>query len=430
MQPAGLNLQQAPPLSVPFRFFVTGPLFGVLAAMLMVWSGEDIFSSRWAPVTLGVVHLLTLGFMTMAMQGAMFQMLPVLAGAPVPHPRLMASIVHALMVLGTLFLATGFVFSYPMLTGAAVALLGLGVGLFVATTLLVLLLASNVTVTMFSIGLATLALGVTLGLGLTLGASRTWGMALPYIALRDLHPVWGLLGWTGLLVAGVAYQVVPMFQMTQNYPRWLSRWFAITVCVVLALMSATRANEGEWAVWMSLTLLLIVATAVLTFAAITLNLQRKRRRRLPDATLDFWRTGMICVAMASLLWVSQQFFILSFQQADVLIGVLAIFGGAMSLISGMLCKIVPFLAWFHLQGHLGVGVTLPNVKTLLPEKMQRLQLRTHLGALVLGVAAGLWPTLFGQIAGIGLGVASSVVLLNVTSVLRNYHKLTAPIKSI
>lgn len=425
MQPPGLNLQQAPPISVPFRFFLTAPLFGVLAAALALWSGEDLFSSRWSPATLGAVHLLTLGFMTMVMQGAMFQMLPVLAGAPVPRPRLVASIVHALMVLGSLSLVTGFVFAQPMLTGAAVGLLGLGVGIFVVSTLMVLLLARNVTVTMFSIGLASLALGVTLVLGLTLSASRSWGLALPHPSLRDLHPAWGLLGWTGLLVAGVAYQVVPMFQMTPNYPRWLSRGFALSVCSSLAALSVARLFESQWAQWLSLVLLIAVALAAIGFAGVTLNLQRKRRRRLPDTTLEFWRYGMVCVVLAALLWISQQFSWLYFEQAEVLLGVLTIVGGAMSLISGMLCKIVPFLVWFHLQGSLGVGVTLPNVKALLPEKAQRLQLRTHLAALVLGVAAAVWPPVFSQLAGLGLAVASAAVLWNILSVLRQYRALSA-----
>ncbi|HCN88160.1 MAG TPA: hypothetical protein DIT28_03155, partial [Oxalobacteraceae bacterium] len=104
MQQAGLDFKQAPPISVPFRFFLTAPLFALLAAALMLWHGDDLFASRWSPATLAVVHLLTLGCMTMVMAGAMTQMLPVLAGAPVDRPRLVAAIVHPALSVGTLLL--------------------------------------------------------------------------------------------------------------------------------------------------------------------------------------------------------------------------------------------------------------------------------------------------------------------------------------
>ena len=102
MQPSGLNFQQAPPISVPLRFFLSAPLFALLSSIVLLWSGEDLMASRWSPATLAAVHLLTLGYMAMVMAGAMIQMLPVLAGTPVPRPRLFAGIVHVALVLGVL----------------------------------------------------------------------------------------------------------------------------------------------------------------------------------------------------------------------------------------------------------------------------------------------------------------------------------------
>jgi hypothetical protein len=42
MNPAGLSFEQAPPFSVPLRFFLTAPGFLVLAAMLMLWEGPPL----------------------------------------------------------------------------------------------------------------------------------------------------------------------------------------------------------------------------------------------------------------------------------------------------------------------------------------------------------------------------------------------------
>lgn len=41
-----LSFDQAPPLAAPLRFFLTAPLFAILAGLLLLWSGPDLFASR------------------------------------------------------------------------------------------------------------------------------------------------------------------------------------------------------------------------------------------------------------------------------------------------------------------------------------------------------------------------------------------------
>ncbi|HEY5791152.1 MAG TPA: hypothetical protein VIX81_11035, partial [Gammaproteobacteria bacterium] len=109
----GLSLDQAPPLAAPFRFFLTAPLFGLAAALFLLWSGADALATRWSAAALVLTHLLTLGVLSMVMFGALLQMLPVVAGSPVAHPRLVAGAAHALLVAGTVALAAGFVLAAP-----------------------------------------------------------------------------------------------------------------------------------------------------------------------------------------------------------------------------------------------------------------------------------------------------------------------------
>ena len=418
---AGLNLQQAPPIWVPFRFFLSAPLFGLLAAAVMLWQGPSMFAARWSAPALAVTHLITLGFMTMVMAGAMMQMLPVLAGAPVPRPKLVAAIVHPLLAIGTLLLAGGFLFALPHLLQWAVGLLGIGLTLFFGTMLVTLSRVQNPNATIVAMWLASIAFGITIALGLTLGYSHGWGASLPHQSLRDLHPAWGLLGWTGLLVIGVAYQIVPMFQMTPNYPRWLTRSLTAGAFAVLALWSMAQwQSTPEW-VWLRVASVCLLVGAFGVFAAITLDLQRRRRRRLPDVTLEFWRAGMAFLLAAALLWLSRQLPELAFGQSDVLMGVLVIAGAAVSFISGMLYKIMPFLTWFHLQALPATGKAMPNMKAILPEKAQRRQLRLHLASVGLLIGAALWPALFAYPAGLSFAAAMLLLFSNLTSVIGVYR---------
>jgi len=76
-----LSFAQAPPFAAPFRFFLTAPLFAMLAGMLLLWTGPGLLASRWTPAALALTHLITVGFLLQVMLGAMIQILPVVAGA-------------------------------------------------------------------------------------------------------------------------------------------------------------------------------------------------------------------------------------------------------------------------------------------------------------------------------------------------------------
>ena len=52
-----LSFENAPPFSAPLRFFLTAPLFAVLAGLLLVIEGPVVFASRWTPGALAATHL-------------------------------------------------------------------------------------------------------------------------------------------------------------------------------------------------------------------------------------------------------------------------------------------------------------------------------------------------------------------------------------
>ena len=111
----GLSQDQAPPISVPYRFFLTAPLFAILIAILIFQNPSEIIFNQYSPLTIGLVHLFTLGILTMIIFGALQQMLPVLAGAEIKKPIIFANIVHTSLTLGTISLSFGFVLSIKIL---------------------------------------------------------------------------------------------------------------------------------------------------------------------------------------------------------------------------------------------------------------------------------------------------------------------------
>lgn len=428
MNYSGLALDQAPPLSVPLRFFLTAPLFAMAAALLLLWGGPAALASRWTATTLAATHLMTLGFLSMVMFGAMLQLLPVLAGSPVPRPRLVSGLLHVLLTVGALALSTGLFSGQPGLMKFATVLLALAFTAFIAITAYSLYRSRSTHASVRTMGLAVAALAVAAGLGLYLAAGYGWG-AGPARAITDTHLTWALLGWVGLLVVGVAYQVVPMFQMTPEYPAPLMRWLGRTIFALLVVWGGGQAVlarlGGDPIVPVMFTGVLLGAAFGL-FAVATLRLQHRRRRRLPDVTLAFWRIGMASLLAAIAVWVLAQ---IAPGQADrlqygLVLGMLVIFGFAFSVINGMLYKIVPFLVWLHLNARRfatgKAGGRVPNMREIIPEPRMRLQFRTQMLALALLCTTPWWPEVLIYPAALALLVSCGMLWVNLFLGVRVY----------
>jgi hypothetical protein len=411
----GLSFSQAPPILVPFRFFLSAPLFGLLAALLALWYGPSLMDSRWQLSALALTHLITLGFLGMAMVGAMMQMLPVVAGSPVSHPVGVARAVHVLLLPGVLLMAAGFLFGagthWPM--RIAMFLLGSGFTVFVIAVGLSLKRASSDSATVIGMRFAVGALAVTAALGLTLASNYGWEWWLiERVRLTNLHLTWGLLGWVGLLVAGVSYQVVPMFQLTPSYPKPLTRWLTTVLFVLLLLWSAAHIlPEGvREPAMLAVSSAAVIGFAV--FAVVTLRIQLQRRRKQSDVTLLFWRFGMACLLLALALGVAGQVVpALDRMQGDnFALAFLFIAGFAVSVVNGMLYKIVPFLIWFHLQSLLMGVARVPNMKLIMPEAGMRRQMWLHFTAVPALAMSALWPPLIYPAA---LLFGTSMILLEI-----------------
>jgi hypothetical protein len=413
---ASLSFDQAPPISVPLRFFLTAPLFGVAGGLLLAFTGGSLFDSRWQPAALALTHLMTLGFMLLTMCGALLQILPVASGANVWRAHGVGWIGHVGLVAGTLLLVGGFLSGAPLLFRLGGPLLGATLAIYVVAVGVGLVLSSARGPTIVALRLAIVGLVITAGLGVALAAGFGWPLGLPLQTLTSAHAAWGLLGWSLALVAGVAYLVVPMFQLTPPYkPGFAYCWPLALVALCAGWTAVAFIAPGsalESVVGWSLSGL------VTAFAVVTLSLQRKRRRKVADSVFLFWRTGMASLIGASLLGAVR----LTLDpgelagRMDFLLGILMIGGVFTALINGMLYKIVPFIAWLHLQGVLAVP---PNMHQMIPERMMRGQFRLYLSALGLLVAAVVVPPLTLP-AGLAFAASCLWLELNLARAMRLY----------
>lgn len=431
---ADLSLQQAPPFSVPARFLVSAPLFGLIAALVMLWHGPEMMSHRWTPEILAVTHFLTLGFIAMSMLGAMMQLIPVLMGVVVSRSELFSAVVHTPLFLGCICLGVAWLMRVNELFVVASILLGFSFAVFILVTTQCLLRSTSTHATRSMMLLALLSLLITACLGLYLAMGHAWE-TLPFARhLTDLHLSWGLMGGVLLLIMAVAYQVIPMFQITDEYPASHQRWMGWSVFVALLGLSLSYSWPLEALRTLSIMLL---ASCLLIFALTTLWVLHKRRRQLADLTLNFWRLAMTSLILLTLAWLMPM--LLDLNLPVLLLGVLMIHGFAMTTINGMMYKIIPFIIWLHLsarnknlrdKGERSAQVKVPHMRKIISEAAGLWQFRFHLASLVLLALATLWPNWFYYPAAVLFVIAQAALLFNLSSAVRFYNVKIAELSTV
>jgi hypothetical protein len=374
----GLSLDKIPPIGTPLNFFLIAPVFGVLAGILLIGFPE-LLTNRWLPATLAFTHLLTLGVGAMVMLGGLFQVLPVVSNRSIPGDQVIAPWVHQAMVWGTLTLTAGFLTSWGWLIGLAAFLLASGFGLFVSAFGTGLVRARPAGDTTVALRLAALSLVATLVLGGMQLSLHLWpeaGLYRPH--QTQLHAFVGAFGWVLLLVMGVSFQVIPMFHVAPAFPRWVCRRLTLVVFSANAVVLLAGHPVAAYA-------LPLTMVATILYATEALKVLMARKRKLVDYTVRFWQLGLTQLIAAALLALGLTFTEGGAWRAPVelALGLVFALGFVLSVMLGMLQKIVPFLIFLHLQrmtltNPTSVMMKLPHMRALLPTGRMRWQYRLQL----------------------------------------------------
>jgi hypothetical protein len=183
-----------------------------------------------------------------------------------------------------------------------------------------------------------------------------------------------------------------MLQLTPRYLPWLppTALAAVYAALVAGTVGYARLDGGAW----SKAVLGLGLLAAAVFATATLWLQAHRRRTRADIGLAYHRLAMAALLLLFGGWGLEVLGApgATAAPASIIAAVLALVGVFVSVISGMLYKIVPFTAWLSLCRTHGVRQT-PGMAHLLPESWARGQLRLHCLSLAALLLAPLTPSL-------------------------------------
>ncbi|MEY8252846.1 MAG: hypothetical protein RPR91_10700 [Colwellia sp.] len=346
---SGLSFNALPPIDLPFRFFLSAPIFIIACALLVLFSGETLWLSRWQPNMLALTHSFTLGFLTMVMMGALLQLLPVIGGIGIAKPRLIATTSHVLYCVGVIALMLSFVFATSWLTLTALVLLSLGLSIYLGAIIWVLIKKISQGDSINCFRLAITSLVILLLLGILLLANRV-GITVPFITLdkhlTDTHALIGLVGWAGMLIIAVSFQVLPMFHVAPNMPKYIRQYLGISIFILLIVY----IFYAEFALG-----LIFISHGV--FALSLFYVINQRKRKVPDTSIKYWQLAAGTLLLLNLLYFLPDRFYSSVQiplfislpDKGMLLTAVFIYFYLLSVIQGMLLKILPFLSYTHLQ---------------------------------------------------------------------------------
>ena len=384
MNIANLSFSALPPISVPFRYFISAAIFLILGSLLVLVSGEAVWHSRWHPNMLAITHLFTLGFVSMVMMGAIYQFLPVIGGIGLPNVRIVAAISHSLHTLGTLALSWNFIFPSAIASIITILALGVGFAFYIFAVVNVLHKKLSQGPTIIGMRFAILALVFVVMLGLLLLATNTFisSISFSFIANKnytDIHALLGGFGWAGVLILAVSLQIIPMFHVTPNFPNLLAKYMPVALITLLFLLFTFKPSSlGGQAI---ITLILGVYGL---FNLAFLLLFKKKKRKITDISVYFWQlAGVSFIALICMCFLPDILFQQMFNgNKALLLSAVFVYFYLVSIIEAMLLKIIPFLAYTHLQNmclsNFSAMAYLPHMHELLLKKHGRWLFNFHL----------------------------------------------------
>jgi hypothetical protein len=369
--------------------FAAATLYLLAGSVGLVWIAPELARGNYlAPHIAGVTHLFTLGWLTMTIFGALYQLLPVALGAPIRWPML-GHVSFWTFAPGAGVFACGVADNSTMLHHAGIALVAIGVVLTVANVASTLPRARARDVTWAAIAIAITYLSSTLVLGVALLHNLHTGfIASERVAVLATHLHVAIVGWALIMMVGVAHRLLPMFLLAHGGDsRWTRR--ALTLLAAGVPLLAVGLNLHLAAVSWAALVLMECGVACFLYQAFEFYSIRVRKRI--DIGMRFAATGLAFLATAGVLGpvVLWQGAIASrVATAYVLTGLL---GGIVIFVVGFFYKIVPLLAWVgRYRGKASVAGT-PTIAQMFSARVAEAQLAimaTALIVLVAGVLAG------------------------------------------
>jgi hypothetical protein len=335
----------ATPLRLPLSFLLSGAVASVLLGVGAIFVLPTALTDPQAMQVLALVHTATLGWFTMTIMGAMYQLVPVVLVTRLRAVAL-AYAQMALYLAGVVLLVSGFWFNVLPLLAVGGSLVVAAASVFALHLLATILLASRRPLTAAYLIASLLYLLLVVSLGLTAAFNLRWGFlgaATSHLFLA--HLVIGLGGWLGLTVIGVTYKLTPMFALVHRKSERFG--WGLLVLLNAGLIGLALSLGLAAPAWLVDVFGGALGLGLLGFVFDFGRMLRARQKRALDVMQRFTVAGAGYLALGVVLGSAIVAFHLdaAFGPVWLAAAYLLLVGWIGQTILGNLQKIVPFLVW-------------------------------------------------------------------------------------
>ena len=349
----------------------------LVAALALMVAGLGFPSVHLAsPDTLVLVHVVCIGWLSLAMCGALFQFVPVLVAKPIFSEK-WALPALGLLTAGLAALLAGFLAlggrlpAWHWLLPVGAVLLIAGFGLVVVDLGLTAWQRPEGPARFVLVGLASLCATVAFG-AIFAFTHAGWAGALGQSVLAGgvpLHAIAGLGGWLTLTAMGVSYRLLSMFMLAPDVDDCKS---SVTL-VSGAFSIAVAVIGGTLAIWLSFGLGAVLSTvaaaglvSIVLYGRDVIGIFKGRKRRQLELNTRMAVLSFVSLAATALLGAALLLSGTFAAQVGAFV-FLSVFGWLSGLILAKLYKIVAFLTWLEAYGPVMGRAPTPRVQDLVSE---------------------------------------------------------------
>lgn len=359
----------APPFKVVVKYFIASVLSFVILNFLLMLNYSDVNGFHFQPKILAMTHIATLGWITMVIFGAMFQLVPVVLEVKLFSPML-AEIQFWIFILGIIGLVTGFWnFDIGLHLTASAILLNVAILIFSINIFVSMTKVKKWNTTGLYLAAAIFYLIVTGAAGLLLSIN----LGFPFIKIShlqylNLHAHVAFIGWVSMVIMGVSFKIIPMFTLAHGYAEKSGKIAFWLINIGLLGISSVMHYENL-NIYFYVSAILIV-TGIFFFLYQMYVIFKSRIRKNVDIGIKFSKFAYLLLGITTLFGLLITFTNISNEMNVTLIyGYLIIFGYISMLTVGQMYKIMPFLVWYHKYSSKAGIEKVPMLKDMFKEKL-------------------------------------------------------------
>ncbi|WP_164121849.1 hypothetical protein [Sphingobacterium sp. xlx-130] len=377
---ADLFVHRAPKSLAVIPFYITAAVFFLGCSILLFISSAELTGHHFNPHILAIVHGLVLGWCTMIIFGAVYQLLPVLCENELYSCKL-AFLSYLTLLMGSSMLIYCFwrfhIGPLLIIGGSIVVFSALCFLLNICTTIIK---ATKSSPYQYFIISSAIWLVLTTSAGLLLAINLVYNfIPRDHLDLLKLHAHAGIVGWFLQLICGVGAKLIPMFLLGKAKRTYLLHAALIlqnTGLVLFITHAFFKKIDLVAAIYIALIIIGTLLWCWYIWEAVKTRIRKKIDLLMKQAIYSLY-IKLLAVIVLGITFISTE------SKWITLYGTLIFLGWITGIIISKTFKTLPFIIWNNLYRNIHGNANIPLPKNLYSKKLVTYQTFLFITALLL-----------------------------------------------